>query len=1124
MADRDDGPRSPVTPEEAGKLLNRALSAERTDSRGLLLRLIGQGRLTAEDLPGQGPGAPTLPDDAETVILASDEAPTHVIPAGRAIYPEGSPPGAHPMETRPSSEPCDTETRERTVSLPLGDENELGTAWGRFEVVALVGKGGMGKVYKVYDPALNRHAALKVIRGDPSLEIERFLREARAQAMVHHENLCEIYETGMLETLSGDRRPYILMRFVDGLPLREAAREMTVEQKAEVMAKVADALHAAHQAGIVHRDIKPSNLLVANDPETGWKPFVMDFGIAREQGATDLTTTGMVLGTPAYMSPEQASGDIHRVDRRADVYSLGATLYEILAGKPPFEGGSAAMIFSRIVLEDPVPVRKIAPFVPVDLGTVVMKCLEKEPNRRYASAKALAEDLRRYLADEPVQARRTGLLQLLFRRARKHKGITVAACLALMAVAVLLVLLTHARWESARELEAAKLFGQKVRDMEAVMRFARLLPAHDIRGEMAVVRSLMDDVRRSMARQGRFGDGPGNYALGRGFMELLDYPSARRHLEMAWEAGYRGADTAGALGHVLGELYLAGVREARAIPDPVSRERRLARLRAEYRVPILGYLRLSSEGWASSPEQPLALMAFTEGRTEEALILAKKAFARMPWFYESKLLEGNIHIDSCLSRIAGGRYAEAEAERALGEQSFREAGRIARSDPRCIEGLCLLDVAALEAGAYRTGDPEPVFRRTLAACSETLAINPDSHTAHLCLSYLYGRRAEAATESGEDPDALLKQAIAFGLKAARIKPGDVRTNLTLSLVYTRQAVLEASRGLDPRPDVEKVLSFTRRAVEADPRDEVFAALAWNNRGSILGEYYRWQVAHGRDAEGTFEDSCRSLGVSHRLNPRNPLPCLNLGTIWMFRSQHDLARGADPRPAVEESLRWLKGVDRLGPGFPMAHSWTARAHLVTSLYLVGKGEDPSASLEQALLAVRELRRLQPDRAGVPALEAEIAICRGRWASFSGRSPGEAFGDARRFLEEAEGKSGDRVGIRAVRAELCLRQAAWRLGFGTEKGVPAEGSPPPQQDGEAARLIGEGLAAADQGASLERRSARFLWLTAALCRLWTAVLRGDARDDAQRRFQDARSRAEAFGGEPPAGLRPFLGGRP
>lgn len=1108
-----------MTSEGAEALLRRALSAGRTDPEGLLLRLIVQGRLTAEDLPGPGPGPPDLPEDVETVILAADASPTHVIPSPGAVRPERPVPGPGAPETVPSDAPGGAELRVRTLALHLDDENELGAAWGRFEVVGLVGKGGMGKVYKVFDPALKRHAALKVIRGDPSLETERFLREARAQAVVHHDNLCEIYETGVLETLAGERRPYILMRFVDGRPLREAAREMTVEQKAEVMAKVADALHAAHQAGVVHRDIKPSNLLVASDPEAGWKPFVMDFGIAREQGTTDLTTTGMVLGTPAYMSPEQASGDIHRVDRRADVYSLGATLYEVLTGKPPFEGGSAAMVFSRIVLEDPVPVRKIAPFVPVDLETVVMKCLEKDPDRRYASAKALAEDLRRYLADEPVQAKRTGPLRRLVRRARKHKGVTIAACLALMAVTVLLVLLVHARWESARELEAAKRFGQKVRDMEAVMRFARLLPAHDIRGEMAVVRSLMDDVRRSMARQGRFGEGPGNYALGRGFMELLDYPSARRHLERAWEAGYRGADTAGALGHVLGELYLAGVREARAIPDPVARDRRLARLRAEYRVPILGYLRLSSEGWASSPEQPLALIAFTEGRTEEALILARKAFARMPWFYESKLLEGGIRIDNCLSRVAGGRYAEAEAERALGEQAFREAGRIARSDPRCLEGLCLLDVAALEAGAYRAGDPEPVFRRTLAACRETLAVNPDSHTAHLCLSYLFGRRAEAATEAGQDPEAFLKQAVACGLKAARLQPGDVRTNLTLSLVYTRQAVLEASRGFDPLPSVEKVLAFTRRVVEADPRDEVFTALAWNNRGSILGEYYHWQVAHGREASDTFEDAARSLGVSKRMNPRNPLPVLNLGTLWLFRSEHDLDRGADPRPAAAESLRGLDAVDRLNPGFPMTRSWRARAHLVGGRYLVLHGEDPSASLEQAMIAVRELRRLQPDRAGPTAQEAGVALCRGRWASRTGHSPAAAFGEAGRLLDEAEGKRGALTEVRAARAELKLRHAAWRLGFGTE-GVTPSGVLSPRPDGETSRLIREGLEAAGRGAEGERRNARFLWLEAALRRLQAMTLDGPARSDAEARFKAVLGQAAAFGREPPACLRPFL----
>ncbi len=294
----------------------------------------------------------------------------------------------------------------------------------RYEIREAIGSGGMGQVYKAFDRKLKRLVALKVVRGADPVQERRFLQEAQAQARVDHAHVCRVYEVGRISN-----QPYIAMQHIEGKTLREAASSLSFVAKLALMRDVAEAVHAAHQTGLVHRDIKPQNILVEQNPD-GPRPFVTDFGLARDVRSPGDTAEGAVLGTPQYMAPEQANGDLRALDARTDVYGLGATLYEVLTARPPFEGGSQLQILFRMIHEDPKPPRKLAAGMPADAESVVLKCLEKDPARRYPTAKALADDLSRILAGEPVQARRPGALERLWRKARRHK-VSVAALAAL---------------------------------------------------------------------------------------------------------------------------------------------------------------------------------------------------------------------------------------------------------------------------------------------------------------------------------------------------------------------------------------------------------------------------------------------------------------------------------------------------------------------------------------------------------------------------------------------------------------------------------------------------------------------------------------------------------------------
>lgn len=307
----------------------------------------------------------------------------------------------------------------------------------RYCTAVPIGRGGTAEVARAWDPGLERWVALKFLlqTGDPELEA-RMLREARAQARIDHPNVCPVYEVGRR-----DGRPFIAMQYIEGQTLDRAAWGLVLEQKVALLRTVAEAVHAAHAAGLIHRDLKPGNILVEEDEDGAPVPYVVDFGIARETELPGATASGLVVGTPGYLSPEQARGET--LDRRSDVHALGVLLYELLAGRRPHQGRSAADELAGLLSGEPPPLRRVAPHVPRDLETVVMTCLEHDPDRRYPSARALADDLGRFLDGRPVAANPAGRIRRLWRRARRHPAVaatlTAATAAALASVAILVI-------------------------------------------------------------------------------------------------------------------------------------------------------------------------------------------------------------------------------------------------------------------------------------------------------------------------------------------------------------------------------------------------------------------------------------------------------------------------------------------------------------------------------------------------------------------------------------------------------------------------------------------------------------------------------------------------------------
>ncbi len=331
-----------------------------------------------------------------------------------------------------------------------------------YRLLGKIGEGGMGIVYKAIHSKLNRVVALKVLTGgehSSDQQIERFLMEARAAAKVSHPNIVPVYDTGEFEG-----KHYFTMKFVEGETLdavvtKDPSRFMSRPREAvALLLPITDAIGAAHALNVIHRDLKPSNIIVE---KTG-APLVMDFGLAKDLSeGMKLTRTGMAVGTPSYMSPEQARGESKRIDHRTDVYSLGAILYELVTGRPPFQAETYFETMEAVVRDDAVSPRQWNPNLPIDLETIILKCLEKDRDKRYQSANDLSMDLARYIADEPISARAISSTERWKRKLRRNRKLVAtgtAAGVLLLSMLGYFLLRTHSAGTEGAEAERRKQF------------------------------------------------------------------------------------------------------------------------------------------------------------------------------------------------------------------------------------------------------------------------------------------------------------------------------------------------------------------------------------------------------------------------------------------------------------------------------------------------------------------------------------------------------------------------------------------------------------------------------------------------------------------------------------------
>jgi len=469
---------------------------------------------------------------------------------------------------------------------------------GAYSILGLLGQGGMGIVYRAEQQNPQRIVALKVIRAGVTTtqHLLRFEQEANLLGRLQHPGIAQIYEAGTANS-GGGGQPYFAMEFIQGLPLLQYANthDLGTRSRLELMAKICDAVNHAHQRGIIHRDLKPTNILV---DESG-QPKVLDFGVARvtdsDTQATRQTDMGQLIGTLAYMSPEQVLADPLALDIRSDVYALGVILYELLARKAPYDTGRKALheVVQVIREEDPAPLSSINRHFRGDVETIVAKALEKDKGRRYTSAAEFGADIRRYLADEPIVARPPSASYQLQKFGRRHKAL-VAGASAVFVVLVAGIIVSSREAVVARRAE--QIAAREAASANAVIDFLRndLLAQASANKQSGFGAKVDRDIKvrtaldRAAARVGgKFDRQPEveasiRDAMGKTYEDLAEYGESQRHLERALDLerrlwGPENPKTLNTLNHLGRTLWHQGkYQEAGALFGPaLEMERRV---------------------------------------------------------------------------------------------------------------------------------------------------------------------------------------------------------------------------------------------------------------------------------------------------------------------------------------------------------------------------------------------------------------------------------------------------------------------------------------------------------------------------------------------------------------------
>jgi len=911
-----------------------------------------------------------------------------------------------------------------------------------------LGRGGMGRVHAAWDPVLKRVVALKLLFGaDPDLHL-RLLREARTQAKLDHPGICRIHDLG-----HAGGHPYIAMQLVQGRSLTDLRPELDMRARASVMADVAAAIHAAHHAGLIHRDLKPANILVEQRRDGTLHPCVVDFGLARDLTLLDQTLSWAVMGTPAFMSPEQTQGEA--LGPATDIYSLGATLYALLSGHPPYEGSTLAGLITNQSDSGVRAVRRLNPAVPRDLETITLKCLEREPTKRYATAKALEEDLRRFLANEPILARPVGALGKAWRWAQRRPALAATAATGILVALLLLGWNEHIRATSRLREQAIQRFALEIRDAEHLLRIERMMPRHDIRPAEARLRVRLQAIETEMAHMGPAAQGPGYYALARGHLALRQWEDAIEDMEAAWRAGFHAPEVAYGLGITRLSHFAEIMATARLKgQDTVD----TAKLQRELVDPALQWMEKAVGASIEHPDFGAAMVAGARGQYEEADRLFAQTLEQAPWFYEAWLgrfdNELSWHWGMALSTPTRDFLGTPGLEQRL-EAYLQAAGRLAPSDETILSRQARLSWNPIKIGQSPRDDLH--YQQASSLLQQAQTINPDSLRLRLEGPNLAIYASLRMLSRAQDPAPLLQEQVLHLSRFAERKdwplesewlmarsvlhdlcwvraeadhrfgrdPGEALTQArhwrtgmvphirqVLPLLVEAQFMLE--HGRNPETIFHEVTDLVG-GLNAIQSNQQVASIQCES-GRALLEVGAWQYTTGRPFMGMLHAAQGHLDQAMALDPLYADTYRPLPHFHALMARIALAQGQNPSPSVQAALAaGQKGV-RLFARSTTIRAACADAHLADAEVRAARGEDPTPCLEATRMILEPADRLNPRDYRLALLRAEVELQASAWARRQGHDASAALAATARACRKGLGLKGDEPRFKAILAQI------------------------------------------------------------------------------------------------------------
>ena len=655
--------------------------------------------------------------------------------------------------------PADLAQLSDAISSLFDDQLKAGTTLGNWEVCEQIAAGGMAMVYRVSrrDAELDQNAALKILPAHQQDQRarERLKRERQILADLTHPNIATLFDAGVTE----HGQPWFVMEYVNGEDIVTYCDQGELDNvsRVKLATQVCKALAHAHQLGVVHRDIKPGNILVR---KSDGELKLLDFGIARQKTDDHLTMTGAVIGTPGYMSPEQASGQHHTVDRRSDVFSLGILLYRLLVGKLPFEGDTTAEIIYKIFREQPSPMPS---HIARDLRAIIDQCLRKAPDDRYPSASALLEDLQAFLGGRPVAARHTRLTQRLGYRIRRHPWTSASVFAAGIAIIGAISWGIFQSLETLRQVRAAERYSYLLQNIQHQVRRMHMMPTHDVQQGYQSIHNQIAAIEKQIESGKAENVGAAHYALGSAYMTMRQFRPAHEQFIRAQQAGWDTPEFRAAYGYAKFIAWENANRAAQRVEDTEAAQ---SQAKAEYYEPALALLE-SARDKVPLADFLQARIAHSTGDQEAAVDAAQRSITANPWHYESLKLASEAYMQQFLARGRQEGYGKALALFESSNAALDRALTIGRSDPYLVISRC--SNASVEAQLYgqlqQFDKLSQALDNGIAVCEQATLLKADAYSPWVNINLMYATKGDWQEQTEQDPTETYHAAFSAGERA-----------------------------------------------------------------------------------------------------------------------------------------------------------------------------------------------------------------------------------------------------------------------------------------------------------------------------------------------------------------------